>query len=104
MSIGTNTGVTQATIVSDDASGKILAAGEFGSANIENGIRMRDKAVRVAEFYRPIRTLLSDHKKIQTKKRKNGREDISLRSCMRSLAVSARDMRLQAVRRLQRLP
>jgi hypothetical protein len=37
MSIGTNTGVILVITYLDDASRKILAAGEFDSANIENG-------------------------------------------------------------------
>ena len=45
----------------DDASRKILAAGEFDSANIENGIRILGKAVKEVEFYGPIRALLSDN-------------------------------------------
>jgi len=45
----------------DDASRKILAAGEFDSANIENGVRILGKAVKEVEFYGPIRALLSDN-------------------------------------------
>jgi len=45
----------------DDASRKILAAGEFDSANIENGIRILGKAVKEVKFYGPIRALLSDN-------------------------------------------
>jgi transposase InsO family protein len=61
MSIGTNTGVIQVIAYLDDASRKILAAGEFDSANLENGMYMLDKAVDKVEFYGPIRTLLSDN-------------------------------------------
>ena len=45
----------------DDASKKILAAGEFDNANIENGLCILDRAVKEVEVYGPIRALLSDN-------------------------------------------
>jgi transposase InsO family protein len=38
-----------------------MAAGEFDSANTENGIRILGKAIKEVEFYEPIRALLSDN-------------------------------------------
>jgi len=52
---------TQVIAYEDDTSRKIPSAGEFDSANIENGVRILDKAVKEVEFYVPIRALLSDN-------------------------------------------
>jgi hypothetical protein len=50
MSIDTSKGVIQVIAYLDDASRKILAAREFDSANIENGIHIVGKAVKKSLF------------------------------------------------------
>jgi len=45
----------------DDASRKVIAAGEFDSANIKNGLLILDRAVKEVAVYGPIRSLLSDN-------------------------------------------
>ena len=62
-------------LILDDASRKILAAGEFKNANTENSIALVDKLVEDYRGIMPLEELISDNGSEFGAHRKNGKKE-----------------------------